>query len=119
MTLELDPREIPILTDAIDEGGGSYGVFDAKAVHAAILTETLKLTDSLLHQALKDIEATVFEQVFGQLRARLPELIDRALKENAGISSAVARDAYPAVPASVGAEPAGPAPTDLKPDFRP
>lgn len=84
MTMEtFDPREIPILTDAIDEGGHAYGFFDAKAVHAAVVTETLKLADSLLHQAVKDIEATVFERVFDQLRARLPELVDRVLRESA------------------------------------
>jgi Zn-dependent M32 family carboxypeptidase len=57
--------------------------FDTKAMHAAILTATLELADSLLHQAAKDIEATLFEQVFDQLRAQLPELVDRVLREHA------------------------------------
>ena len=76
-----DPRDIPILTDAVEDG--RYGFFDSKAVHAAVVTETLKLADSLLHRAIKDIEATLFERVFDQLRAQLPELVDRVLREHA------------------------------------
>ncbi len=74
------PRDIPILTDMLEDRPVSAS-FDSKAVHAAILTETLKLADSLLHQAAKDIEATLFERVFDRLRAELPELVDRILHE--------------------------------------
>ena len=77
-----DPRDIPILTDAVKERAAASMPFDVKAVHAAILTETLKLADSLLHQAAKDIEATLFERVFDRLRAELPELVDRILREH-------------------------------------
>jgi len=78
-----DPRDIPILTDAVKEAQPVPLSVDAKAVHAAILTETLELADSLLHQAVKDIEATLFERVLDRLRAQLPELVDRILREHA------------------------------------
>jgi Zn-dependent M32 family carboxypeptidase len=78
-----DPRDIPILTETVVESVETSLSFDAKAVHAAILTETLELADSLLHQAAKDIEATLFERVFDRLRAQLPELVDRILREHA------------------------------------
>jgi len=78
-----DPRDIPILTDAVKEPELVSLSVDAKAVHAAILTETLELADSLLHQAVKDIEATLFERVLDRLRSRLPELVDRILREHA------------------------------------
>ena len=78
-----DPRDIPILTDSVQESGPALLTVDAKAAHAAILTETLKLADSLLHQAAKDIEAAIFERVFDRLRAELPELVDRILREHA------------------------------------
>jgi len=78
-----DPRDIPILTETAVESVETSLSFDAKAVHAAILTETLELADSLLHQAVKDIEATLFERVFDRLRAQLPELVDRILREHA------------------------------------
>ena len=96
MTTEThDPRDIPILTDAVAADGRTYGFFDAKAVHAAVVTETLKLADSLLHQATKDIEATLFERVFDQLRAQLPELVDRVLREHAMTSAATATTVVP------------------------
>ena len=78
-----DPRDIPVLTDAVKESVDASLCFDAKAVHAAILTETLELADSLLHQAARDIEATLFERVFDRLRSQLPELVDRILREHA------------------------------------
>jgi len=79
-----DPRDIPILTDPIEQAGGQAAPpFDFNAAHAAILTETLKLADSLLRRAARDIEATLFERVFDRLRTELPELVDRALREHA------------------------------------
>jgi Zn-dependent M32 family carboxypeptidase len=78
-----DPRDIPILTETIKESAQASLPFDATVVHAAILSETLELADSLLHQAAKDIEATLFERVFDRLRAQLPELVDRVLREHA------------------------------------
>jgi Zn-dependent M32 family carboxypeptidase len=77
-----DLGDIPILTEAVEEIGEAPPQFDPKELHAAILTETLQLTDSLLHQAAKDIEATLFERVFDQLRAQLPDLVDRILREH-------------------------------------
>jgi Zn-dependent M32 family carboxypeptidase len=78
-----DPRDIPILTETVKESEPSSLSLEAKAVHAAILSETLELADSLLHQAVKDIEATLFERVLDRLRAQLPELVDRILREHA------------------------------------
>jgi Zn-dependent M32 family carboxypeptidase len=82
-----DPRDIPILTDAVEKDGRLYSYIDAKAVHAAVVTEALKLADSLLHQATKDIEAILFERVLDQLRAQLPELVDRVLSEHAAVTA--------------------------------
>jgi Zn-dependent M32 family carboxypeptidase len=86
-----DPRDIPVLTDAVKESVDAL-CFDAKAVHAAILTETLELADSLLHQAARDIEATLFERVFDRLRSQLPELVDRILREHAAAQAAAQED---------------------------
>jgi len=87
MTETHDPRNIPLLTDPIidDEfrrGPASFSD-DAKLLQSAVISETLQLADSLLHQAVKDIEATLFERVFDRLRAELPELVDRILREHA------------------------------------
>jgi hypothetical protein len=82
----IDPREIPVLTDAV-EPGPVAPPFDIKAMHAALVSETLELADTLLHQAIKDIEATLFERVVDRLRAQLPELVDRVLREHTGVQA--------------------------------
>lgn len=76
-----DPREIPILTQAVSEVA-PVALLDTKALQSSVVAETLKLADSLLHQAVKDIEATLFEHVFDRLRAELPELVDRIIKDH-------------------------------------
>ena len=77
-----DPRDIPILTDEVDKDGRQFARFDGKAVHAAVVSETLKLADSLLNQAAREIEASLFQRVFDELRTQLPELVDRVLREH-------------------------------------
>ena len=83
-----DPRDIPVLTDAIEKDGHAFALLDTKSVHASIVTESLKLAESLLHQATKDIEAILFERVLDQLRAQLPEIVDRVLREHSAVSPA-------------------------------
>jgi len=75
-----DPRDIPILTEAVQDSVAA-GRIDLKALQSNLVAETLKLADSLLHRAARDIEATLFEQVFDRLRMELPELVDRLVKE--------------------------------------
>lgn len=74
-----DPRDIPILDQSIEKAADTVSPIDYPALHAAILTETLRLAESLLRQAARDIEATLFERVLDRLRSELPELIDRVL----------------------------------------
>jgi hypothetical protein len=103
VTSPQDPRDIPVLTEAVERRAFSAGFAAppppaaraapdglATEVSTAIVSATLKLADSLLHQAVKDIEATLFEHVFDRLRAELPELVDRILAERAGSASALA-----------------------------
>ena|ERR1700674_3728890 len=83
-----DPRDIPILTEEAEKNAASLAPLDVKAVHAALVTETLNLADSLLHRAAKDIEAALFERVLDQLRAQLPALVDRVLREHTARAAA-------------------------------
>jgi hypothetical protein len=78
----LDPRDIPVLTEAVGEEAVGYTAQNARAMHAALVAETLNLADSLLHRATKDIEAILFERIRDELRALLPELVDRVLREH-------------------------------------
>jgi Zn-dependent M32 family carboxypeptidase len=78
-----DPRDIPILTEAIGGDKDQTVTLHTKDAASALISETIKLADSLLHQAVKDIEATLFERVLDKLRAELPELVNRVLAEQA------------------------------------
>jgi len=91
-----DPRDIPILTEEAEQKDANLASLDVKAVHAALVTETLNLADSLLHRAAKDIEAALFERVFDLLRAQLPELVDRVLREHAAQAGHGAQAGQPA-----------------------
>ena len=77
-----DPRDIPILTDAVEQEDRAFTLVDRKALQSTMLLETLKLADSLLNAAVKEIEATLFERVLDRLRAELPELMDRVIREH-------------------------------------
>ena len=77
-----DPREIPILTETIEAGSEAPAVpFDCEATHAAILAETLQLADSLLRRAAREIDQSRFESLFESLRAQLPALLERLMRE--------------------------------------
>jgi glycogen debranching enzyme len=75
-----DPRDIPILTETVEDAAAAEPI-DLKALQSNVVAATLKLAESLLHQAVRDIEATLFEHVFDRLRAELPELVDRIIKD--------------------------------------
>jgi Zn-dependent M32 family carboxypeptidase len=78
-----DPRDIPILTEEIDGDDSLTVSVNTRDTAAAIISEAIELADSLLHQAIKDIEATLFERVLDRLRAELPDLVSRILAEQA------------------------------------
>jgi Zn-dependent M32 family carboxypeptidase len=79
-----DPRDIPVLTEAIEGGRDNAARLNLEAAQLAIVTETLKVADALLHQAAKDMEASLFERVYDRLRAQLPDIVERILQEQLG-----------------------------------
>jgi len=76
-----DPREIPILTETIEAGAEAAAPCDFDAARAAILAEALKLADSLLRQAARDLDKRGFEGLVERLRTELPALGDRVMRE--------------------------------------
>ena len=83
-----DPRDIPVLTEAIDSGRANAAALNAQAMQSQIVAETLKAADALLHQAAKDMEAILFERVYDRLREQLPDLVDRILRDQLQASKA-------------------------------
>lgn len=75
-----------------DEEAALTGIDAARptAIDAAALAElevrlasaSLDLTDRLLHTAFQEMEAAMFEQVSNRLRAELPDLVARIIREH-------------------------------------
>ena len=81
-----DPRDIPILDGIRRQREAERRVLRFQRRARGHPHGDLKFADSLLRQAARDIEATLFERVFDRLRNALPELVDRALREHARAS---------------------------------
>ena len=84
---QLPPLEltIPVLTEVIRKGT-RVPARDLDGLLAELQTNlasrTFRLADELMRSAFSQMEATLFEQISGQLRRQLPELIDAALREH-------------------------------------
>lgn len=90
-------REVPILTDVVQLKAGTGGARPSAhvpgtrhvplseatldALQAELVSRTLDVTGELLHNAVKDMEAVMFERVLDRLRAALPDLVDDALRQ--------------------------------------
>ena len=72
---------IPTLTDVVDLDPTALSPEERAAVQAEVTAQVLKLADQLLHEASREVETALFERVRDRLRARLPEIIDVALRE--------------------------------------
>jgi hypothetical protein len=96
-----DVRDIPVLTDAVDVTTAVAAVpaalltsapepvppveakaapIDTDALQSAIIEDALQLADTLTNQAARDIETLLYERVFEQLRAQLPDLVERSVR---------------------------------------
>jgi uncharacterized protein (DUF2267 family) len=84
---QLPPLElnIPVLTEVIRKGtrvpAQKLDTVLAE-VQTNLAARTFRLADDLLRSAFVQMEATLFEQISGQLRRQLPELIDATLREH-------------------------------------
>jgi hypothetical protein len=74
---------IPVLSEVVSlrKPAPAIGAERIAALQSEIVSQTLKTAEELLHAAAREIEATLLERVADQLRARLPEIVDRVLKE--------------------------------------
>ncbi len=87
----MDRSRIPVLTDAVarprrsavDEiARPALTESELAELQTRIATGSFMLVEKLLHQAYKEMEATLFDEVVGRLRNELPELIDQVLREH-------------------------------------
>jgi hypothetical protein len=81
-------KDIPLLTDVVREAAPDKSAEEIEALVAELQTHlaasTFALAERLLHSALAEMEATVYEQVTAKLREELPELIDSVLRLHLG-----------------------------------
>ena len=87
----MDRSRIPVLTDAVARPRRSAAdemrrpaltESELAELQVRIATGSFVLVEKLLHQAYKEMEATLFDEVVGRLRNELPELIDQVLREH-------------------------------------
>jgi uncharacterized protein (DUF2267 family) len=80
--------EIPVLTDIVEPSVGSASAFindtsrflgELEAHLAAVVHEQ---ADELVHNALREMEGLLLEQVSDRLKAELPRLISRVIAEH-------------------------------------
>lgn len=76
-------NSIPVLSEVVSlrRPSASLGPERIAALQTELVAQTLKAAQELLHAAARDIEATLLERVADELRARLPEIVDRVLKD--------------------------------------
>ena len=75
---------IPVLSEVVSlrkATGPALSPERVAALQTELVAQTLKTAEELLHAAAREMEATLLERVADQLRARLPEIVDRVLRE--------------------------------------
>jgi hypothetical protein len=72
---------IPTLTDVVELGGPALSAEVRAQLQADISARVMRVAEELLHEASQEVEAMLLERVCDRLRARLPELIDAALRD--------------------------------------
>ena len=84
----LPHEDIPVLTDIVEPNVGSGSAFindtgrflgDLEAHLTAVVHEH---ADELVHNALREMEALLLEQVSDRLKVELPRLISRVIAEH-------------------------------------
>jgi hypothetical protein len=77
---EAEPVEAAATPETIEHIEPKPAPIDTSALKSAIIEDALALADSLTNQAAKEIENLLYERVFDQLRAQLPELVERSVR---------------------------------------
>lgn len=84
-------KKIPVLTDIVAGPGtsGPAGTVvltdeELQELQDRIAGEGYALMERLLHEALREMEANLFADVIGRLRAELPSLVDDVIHEQLG-----------------------------------
>jgi hypothetical protein len=77
---EAAPAAPAVPVEPIEQTEPKPAPIDIGALQSAILQDVLALAHSLTSQANREIENLLYELVFEQLRAQLPELVERSIR---------------------------------------
>ena len=80
-------EDIPVLTDIVEDGPEAYVPIDRTLLFLSDLEALLakaihEQADELVHNACREMEALLLEQVSDRLRSELPTLIARIVGEH-------------------------------------
>jgi hypothetical protein len=76
------PQGVPILRDAVVEAAAPGPEGRLEALQAELTAVAHELTERLLHAAVREMEAALFQQVSDRLRDELPAIIERVLRDH-------------------------------------
>jgi hypothetical protein len=81
------PDQIPVLSDIVEDAPGTAEPIDRTRLFLDELEAHLTLAiheqaDELVHNACREMEALLLEQVSDRLRSELPALIERIVHEH-------------------------------------
>ena len=75
---------IPTLTEVVEIEGVSIDPQLLEAMHTEISARVMRLIEELMREASREIETILLKRVSDQLRLRLPELVEDAVREHLG-----------------------------------
>lgn len=72
----------PVLRSVAIAGPRQLSDHELAALKAELVAVAWEVVLDLLHSAVREVEAALFEQVSARLRDELPEIVDRALRNH-------------------------------------
>ena len=75
---------IPTLTEVVEFETPALDPQQLEALHTEISARVMRLAEELMREASRDLESILLKRVCDQLRARLPEIVEDAVREHLG-----------------------------------
>jgi hypothetical protein len=80
-----DDDDIPVLTDAIERttpAAAGVSAEELERLEARLCSSSLQLAEQMLRDACREAQHVMIERVMSELRAELPRIVSRALRDH-------------------------------------
>ncbi|MEJ2516080.1 MAG: hypothetical protein P8080_12215 [Gammaproteobacteria bacterium] len=77
-----DEQGPPVLRDVVGPAARHLSDAELAELKAELVAVAWEVVLDLLHSAVREMEAALFEQVSARLREELPEIVDKALRNH-------------------------------------